>query len=612
MKKNNLSKFTLVFIAIITICFNFIYSPKNILSWDIFGYYLYLPTFFIYNDLGMENFDVIHEIIEKYHNTATFYQAMQLPMGNWVMKYSMGLAILFLPFFLIGHAIALFLGYPADGFSLPYQYSIFIGGIIFTIIGIYFLRKILLKYFSDKVTSLVLIAIVFSTNYFFHTSFHGQNAMSHNYIFTLYVFILFLTIKWYNSYKLKNIVFLGLVCGITILSRPSEIVCLLIPLLWGVTGKSSFLDKLNLLFKYKYHIAIFTLILILIGFFQFIYWKVYTGEFVYYSYGGNAGEGFEFFHPYIVEVLFSFRKGWLIYTPIMFFSIVGLIIIYQKNRFIFYSVFLYFILNLYIVSSWSCWWYAESYSQRSLIQSYVVMALPLGYFIQYIMTSRKVIVQSLLCILFIFLTGLNLFQTWQIEKGIIHGSRMTKDYYLSIFGKTTVNEGKKKLLLINRSFDAKEQFTDIDEYKKKILEIKDFDSLQYDKIITQYSFSGKVSYQLNEKRIYSPAIEATYSEITDHDHAWIRGSVMVYPLTEIKSNPSSLVICFEHNGHAYKYKSLDFEQLQLKLNNWNKVSFDYLTPEVRNKKDKLKVYVWHRGKEKIFIDDLKVEVFELK
>ena len=94
-KKNNLSKLTVALIAILFIYFNFRYFANNILSWDVFGYYLYLPLIFIYNDLGLANVSDIYDIIEKYNNTATFYQAVQSPTGNWVMKYSMGLSILY-------------------------------------------------------------------------------------------------------------------------------------------------------------------------------------------------------------------------------------------------------------------------------------------------------------------------------------------------------------------------------------------------------------------------------------------------------------------------------------------------------------------------------------
>jgi len=50
--------------------------------------------------------------------------------------------------------------------------------------------------------------------------------------------------------------------------------------------------------------------------------------------------------------------------------------------------------------------------------------------------------------------------------------------------------------------------------------------------------------------------------------------------------------------------------MNLKLNEWNRICFDYLTPEVRRKTNNLKVYIWYRGKEALFVDDLQVEIFE--
>jgi len=52
--------------------------------------------------------------------------------------------------------------------------------------------------------------------------------------------------------------------------------------------------------------------------------------------------------------------------------------------------------------------------------------------------------------------------------------------------------------------------------------------------------------------------------------------------------------------------------MNLKLNEWNRVCFDYLTPEVHRKTNNLKVYIWYRGKEELFVDDLQVEIFEPK
>jgi len=602
---------TILFITISCVVLNHFYSDGNNLAWDIFGYYLYLPFVFIYYDLGLENVQVLYDIIDLYHNTGTLYQANHTPNGNWVMKYSMGMAILYLPFFLIGHAFALLSNYPADGFSAPYQTAILIGGMVYTVCGFLLLRSVLLRYFKDNVVALVLLTIYFGTNYFFQSSLHGAASSPHNFLFTLYAAILWLTSKWHNTYRMKYIIILAVVCGLNILARPSEIVCLLIPLLWGITNWASFKDKIGLFWKKRNQIILFSLIVILIGSLQLIYWKVYTGKFLYYSYGANAGEGFEFFHPNIMEVLFSFRKGWLIYTPAILFSLLGMYFLFKKQRQLFYPVLAFFIFNLYIVSSWSNWWYAQSFGSRALVQSLAVMALPFAAFYEYVLSSKRSTKAIVFSLLFVFIT-LNLFQSWQFERGLIHGSRMTKDYYFAVFGRTEVDEVDKKLLMVDRSFDDTETFTNEEDYILKVLKVLDMESNEDDRETNDVAYSGDHSLLLSSDVEYSPTIQAPYSEITDQDHAWIRPSVMVYLDSNTKAVRADLIICFIHNGYDYKWSKLKIEDLDLVPGSWNHISFDYLTPEVRTVDDELKVFVWLNGEEPVYIDDLKVEVFELK
>lgn len=607
------SRAVVLAIALVCIALNFTYLPVNNLAWDVFGYYLYLPLLFIYNDLGLNDVSVIHDIIAKYQSTGTFYQANQMPSGTWVMKYSTGMAILYLPFFLIGHLVALFSEYPADGFSAPYRFAILLGGIFYSIAGFFILRKVLLRFFSDGVSALVLFIIYFGTNYIFQSSFHGGNAMSHNWLFTVYAAILWLTIKWHEFHKTKHIIALGIACGLMILARPSEIVCLLIPLLWGVSDWSTFKRKWAVLLEYKWQLILFTAIVFCIGFIQLLYWKIYTGSFLYYSYGANAGEGFEFFHPYILEVLFSFRKGWFIYTPIMVFAIFGFYWLYKKQKQLFLPILLFTLANIYIVSSWSCWWYAQSFGSRALIQSLAVMALPFGAFCEAILKRHVALKVSIMFLMALFI-ALNLFQSWQFERGMIHGSRMTKEYYFKIFGQLGVSDEDRNLLLVERSSTLEESITDEHLFDKRLLKVEDMESLDQAGISTEQSFSGNSSFKSDPDNAYSPNISIAYSDITSHYYAWLRVSMMIYPTADIQTDPANFVINFEHDGYAYKYRAhfLEKQNLDLKVNEWNKVSFDYMTPEVRITSDNLKTYFHNRGQAPIYVDDITVEVLEPK
>ena len=235
MLSSNINKritLTLALIVVFVIANNIFLSPSNIISYDVFGYYLYLPLTFLVEGDSQEALAYLNEIKTTYASSDTLYQIQYLPNGDFVMKYTSGWAICYAPFFFIAHVIASITDYPADGFSQPYQLAVFIGSLIYTLIGIHFLFKIARYFFEKWLTIVLLVLIILGTNYLIHITMYGQNAMTHNLLFTGYTLIVWLTIQWYEKRKLKTILFLGIVCGLVILTRPTEIVCLLIPLLW--------------------------------------------------------------------------------------------------------------------------------------------------------------------------------------------------------------------------------------------------------------------------------------------------------------------------------------------------------------------------------------------
>jgi hypothetical protein len=597
----------LFFIVVFVIVNNILFYPNNILSWDVFGYYAYLPLKFIYHSLHLNDLHLLEVIAKEYNSTDTLYQFVYLPEGNSIIKYSMGLSYFYAPFFFIGHLFALLFQFKTDGYSAPYQFAILMGGITYTILGLILLTKVLQHFFEDKIAIAALILTVFATNYVFHVTMYGQNAMSHSLLFFTYAGILWFTIQWHQTNKKKYIIVLAILLGLTIIARPSEIVCLFIPLFWNVYDQQSLNAKWQLILKEWKQILILTVIIALIQLPQIIYWKTQTGHFLYDSYGNNYGEGFEFFHPFILEVLFSFRKGWLLYTPIMIVAVAGLYRLKKEEPKIFYALFIYFIFNLYIVSSWSCWWYAQSFSQRSLISSYPVMAISMGYFIKWIFTKKNIYRAVFLFFAICFLV-LNIFQTIQFDKGIIDGDRMTAAYYGKTFLKMNVKEEDKSLLLVNRSFSGYNTFKDEFNYHKRDLEVLNFENYHYRD--TTIVFEGKASYKLDSNLFYSPEITAKFKQLTDQDHAWIRASAMVYIPKDVSNPKFSLIFKFENKHRPYGFWGYDAEKGQLKIGEWNLITVDYLTPEVRSVNDVLKVFIFHRGKGLLFIDNFKVEVFE--
>jgi len=70
--KKRYSLYTLLFLMTVTVSVALKYPPGNILSWDVFGYYLYLPSAFIYEDPLLEDASYVDDIFKKYNNSSTF------------------------------------------------------------------------------------------------------------------------------------------------------------------------------------------------------------------------------------------------------------------------------------------------------------------------------------------------------------------------------------------------------------------------------------------------------------------------------------------------------------------------------------------------------------
>ncbi|MFT4524733.1 MAG: hypothetical protein ACI9FU_001350 [Granulosicoccus sp.] len=593
-RKWSLYALLLIFVVFISLLLAF--PPDRALTWDVFGYYLYLPAHFIYGDLFLQDQSWLDSIIAQYEPSSTLYQLYKMESGKWVIKYSMGMAIFFTPFFFIAHWIAPILGYAADGFSPPYQYIISWGALLYVCIGLSLLRKVLLRYFSEAMTATLLLLLVLGTNFLQMVGLFGI-LLSHNLAFSLYVLIFWATIEWHERPRWNMGFLLGLSLGLLTIVRPTEALLILIPILYGITGRDSFKAKITLVKANFSHVlnAVFGGLIGIAP--QFIYWKNATGNWFHYAYD-NPGEGFEFFNPYTLEFLFSFRKGWFIYTPIMILAVLGLFMLRKKQAKLFLGFLVFFLVDLWVVSSWSCWWYAGgSFSSRSMIPVYALLLIPMGYMLKWIWEKPRVKAYGITvmgC-----LVVLNLFQTYQFNIGVIDSGRMSKAYYFKTFGKTTVNEEDRDLLLVKRAFTLDGEILDRPErYTQTPWVLRTFED-QEGGVIT-----------LSSENLFSPAEERPFGQLTSKNHAWVRVTAMVLKMDSIESTTPAIVMHFSHKDKPYKYVAHNWPKEALNVGEWASLSKDYLTPEVRSINDPIKIYVWNQGGGNYQVDDLKIEVFQ--
>lgn len=613
--KSNRKSFVVVLLIIISISF-FKYTdfkqrneenPYPI-GWDVFGYYLYLPATFVYHDLGLEDHSWQEHIRNKYKPSTTAYQVAPGVDNKQVIIYNIGYAIIDAPGFFAAHLLAS--DSEKDGFSKPYQLALQFTAFLLTLVGLFLFRKISLHFFSDTITALLLIISLIGTNYFFQVTYDG--VMPHNILFTLNCFIIWFTIRWHESRKTKHLVLLALFLGLATICRPTELIWILLPAFWGVYDKASFVEKWAYLKSHFKGVSTFLLVLISILFIQFIYLKFATGSFLAVN---HHSERFSFFDPYTIKFLFSYRKGWLVYTPVMILGIIGFYFLYKKNKFIWLPLFSFFLINLYVVSSWECWWYGASFSQRPMVETYAMMSIPLGYFLSWVIDGSQKMLKIALLVLIPLLIVLNLFQTWQFLKDIISLDRMTAAYYWKVFGKTSVDPEATKLLSVDRGQSV---FTDynnyLDKYERKEMFHLDFEqplNSNHDKyIVDTTAKQGKRSFVLKDDMAFSNTFECTYSETTSKSYLWIRATLWVYLTVPYTESNSCIVILAESKGRVIQYLTTNYQNFNVPLFTWTQIHLDFLTPEPRHRDDKIKSYFWNMGTKPVLIDDYKIEFFE--
>lgn len=411
------------------------WAQKTVLKWDASGYYLFLPATFIHHDLGKLSFypylDSVYKPADGLKNYALFDQP---ETGRRSDKYAIGVALGELPLFFAAHIYTLYFtdAYPADGYSEPYQLGVAVSNILWSVIGLWVLGRFLRRYRSDTVTAFTLLLVSFGTNFYCYT-IHDQG-MSHCLLFLLFSCVLYFTERWYTLRRMPYAFWLGFFLGWTMIARPVDILVILVPLLWPLPEGSN--KRLAFWWQHRSHLLLCVLGCFLVCSIQLAYWKYVSGHLVYFSY---EGETFNFGHPEILNGLFSFRKGWFIYTPLAFIAFLGFIPLFRGQKQVALLLLLFFLLDVYVVFSWSNWWYGWGFGARAMVESLALLSIPLAALIAWI-GSRRIAVKSLGVAVGLFLVWLNLYQTEQYNMGAIQGDNMNYEFYWRVWNKMHPSE----------------------------------------------------------------------------------------------------------------------------------------------------------------------------
>lgn len=432
MKINKLKKKVLSGEVILLILF-LIITPIVLTPWiqsnDGAGYYSYVRSFVIDHDLDLENEknyfeqDGLIASIKKDDNT-----------GKYFSQYPIGTSLLWLPYFLVGHLVALLSNFSSDGYSFPYILAISIGSAINAFIAILLIFKLIKKHFEKKVALLSVITIWTASNLFYYM--YLEPSMSHaNSLLSITLF-LFVWHKTYGNRTLKQWALIGMLAGLATLVRYQNIIFIVLPF---IEILPQYLQKKVVWLDLKKHV------LFLIFLFLFILPQLMLLLFQHGSIIINYDGGFAVRNIFLnfFNVLFSNHHGLFNWTPILLFAVIGLITPLKKVKKLSLYFLLVLTLNLLIVSGWTIWYGGQSYGHRMFINMMPIFAFGLAIIIEKLMKKINFYYIIAFCCLF---------ATWNFGLMIQYGSRMIDSQaavpFMKIFYNNFINVPKKLIEII--------------------------------------------------------------------------------------------------------------------------------------------------------------------
>ncbi len=398
---------------------------KNVIGSDGTGYYEYLPKTFIKKDYPYALFE------SENNKQAIKPEQLKSITGGPVDKYFFGEAFAVLPFFLAADFFTQALRPDMrDGYSSYYQIAISLAALTYLFLGLWMMHRMLRRMnYAQEIINLILVLIFLGTNLYYYAL--QEPSMSHVYSFAFVsIFLDQLHLQIQNP-KNSRWILLAFFLSIIVFIRPVN--ALLVLAIFPLAGSFTVIRKLgfHLINKPIYLLISLFIPILFIGI-QSAFYYVQSGMWWIDSYGD---EGFNFTKPEIINVLFSFRKGLFVYTPLMLLIFPGLWIYKQREGvFSFFSWIVVWGILIYAISSWWYWAYGGSFGMRPIIDLYPLMVLPIAALAERV--YRSYLKFRFFLILIAFGLFLNLLQTWQYVQAIMPYEGMNRARYAHIFLET--------------------------------------------------------------------------------------------------------------------------------------------------------------------------------
>lgn len=359
------------------------FSKDKIITGDGRFYFAQVRSVLFDYDLDFENDLEMYDPFNK--NSKTLRKNVKTGMVE--NKYPIGSALLWSPFILLAKLISS----DHTGYGYIYQFMLLLASICYFMASTILIQKWLNQALKVDIAYVYIFLYTSATTAFYYS--FAEPSMSHiPSLFTVSLY-LYVSSKFFGKHKkLRASLLIGFAAALMILTRNQNALFLIFSL-------ADFVHSFDRNRRNSIQWAFLSAgicILFLVP--QFYYWKIIYGEYLLYSY---KGESFKYLNsPKFAEVLFSRVSGLIYWHPIHLISVIGLItILFKKINLLNVLIFLSFILQLYIFSSWECWWLGDSFGYRGLANCIPLLAY--GFFAFWYALNNSLNIQLIFGILIV-------------------------------------------------------------------------------------------------------------------------------------------------------------------------------------------------------------------
>ena len=390
--------------------FGFSRFPEYSFGVDDAHYYSYMPSILLDGDLDFSNEYQLTGLLVRQDPKA---REERTPIGKRPNVFPVGPAIFWTPFFLLAHLMAGVAGLPQNGFDRIYTHLVGAGNLLYACTGLYLCFRFCSLFFHRMLALISTIVLLFTTPYlwlFFRSYLLTSEPLSLACIAAFLVLLHHLQRSTADEGTSPDArhgtrwLFAGLLLGAMTMVRFHNAVAGIVPavffvLQWRHTGG-------KVLLPFACFVAG-----VLLGFVpQLIIWKFLYGEW-FVSMGGAFLP--HWMNPFVLETLFSARKGLFPWSPIALLSVTGLWFFLGKERKWGWCLVAILIGTIYINSSQADWWGATSLGSRRFVP--IVALFIVGLASLYTILPRMV--RPALMLVCAFFVWLNFFFVASFREG---------------------------------------------------------------------------------------------------------------------------------------------------------------------------------------------------